>query len=868
MTMQVKRTPFLIVDVTYRERHQTAGPDSIVTLLRLKGLDGSTTILPVTQTKPRFWTEQAVGTPSDFTSITGVPLHEVRVDTASAIRFDGRAIPDTYGTDVPWSSLVRWIHGWGSVIEVSKAALDVGEATPVHIHDSDHHPDEFDLDVMWFDIETEDSLDTKDTPGRIVSIALLRPDGTHEIGTVAPTSPRQVKRFLQSQEALESVVEHTEPIPAVEGDVLVECFDAIDPDEREAALLWWFKQRIADIDPDVVAGQNIKDYDIPYIRNRCRNQRQAMASKHKGEVPVFNQYPNINLRRMQYFDSKFAYAEQVQGAATTTGRVALAWMGAEELGYGKVPRTRITDLMERDPMMLAVYNAWDNVVAERVCTKLDLVKFYQMKTAFHNSFLSRAHSNMMLCEDMMGVLLMKEQKVMPDLELVRERTSGTIEAGGHVAESPTGVWRNAFELDNSMEYPSAMIVGNLSPDTKVNPEDYPDGYPWPVTVCPSGRVYRRDFEGVMPRVLRGLAEERVKTQNQMAETTDPKLKHTLNMKQRVMKENINSWYGVLGSGATPKTKRRPFRLVEPGIGSDITEIARIHNEWNRVWLNRTALTYTEDGVEPEGGDGFTLEFKVLYQDTDSCKVAIANHDEAELNIRPFTEADVIQMATLLCIGLNATYDEFVKTTLGVSKNEFFRVKPDAYYARYFSWGVKKRYAYRLFDGAEGFRGVELRRSSSPEIVKRAQRRVFDAILGGCDKAELNTHLREIHDEIVEGDLPGKAYGTPMGIKKPNTQQYRAAMWSNKHLDTDFDLGDKPVIYLVTSTPGGLPTNKVVALEYGERPEDHGVVVDKQASFNKHFANSASWTAILAAFNTSWRTALAGMSHATFDGWFE
>jgi DNA polymerase elongation subunit (family B) len=864
MTMTINRTPFLLVDISYKE-------NPFRTFLRLKGLDGATVILPVTQTKPRFWTEQSVGTPSDFTSITGIPLHEIRVEKPSDIRLESRGIPDTYCADVPWASLVRWIHGWGSVIEVNRKALDVGEATPIHIHDSKVHPDEFNLDVMWFDIETEDSLDTKETPGRIVSIALLRPDGTHEIGTTAPTSPRQVKRFMQSQEALEGIVEHTQPIPPVVGDVLVENFDAIDPDEREAALLWWFKTRLEQIDPDVIAGQNIKDYDIPYILNRCRNQRRAMSSKHSGNVPVFNQYPEINLRYRQQFDSKFAYAEQVQGAGATTGRASLAWMASEELGYGKVPRNRICDLMAKDPMMLAVYNAWDNVVAERVCTKLDLVKFYQIKTAFHNSCLSRAHSNMMLCEDMMGVLLMKEKKVMPDLTLVRERTSGIIEAGGHVAESPTGVWRNAFELDNSMEYPSAMIVGNLSPDTKINPAEFPDGYPWPVTVCPSGRVYRRDFEGVMPRVLRLLAEGRTETQKQMSEATDPKLKSTLNMNQRVMKENMNSWYGVLGSGGTAKTKRRPFRLAEPGIGSDITEIARIHNEWNKVWLNNASLTFTKDGIEPDGNwdhVGLRLNFEVLYQDTDSCKVAISNHDEAEEKIRPFTEEDVIQMATLLCIGLNETYDDFVKATLGVSKNEFFRVKPDAYYARYFSWGVKKRYAYRLFDGSEGFRGVELRRSSTPEIVKRAQRRVFDAILGGCDTTELNTHLRAIHAEVVEGDLPGINYGTPMGVKKAGTQQHKAAMWSNKHLDTDFDLGDKPVIYIATSTPGGLPTNKIIALEYGESPEDHGVVVDKQASFLKHFANSASWTAILNAFNTSWKTALAGMTHASFDEWFK
>ena len=858
---------FLIVDVEYRETGLAHDP--LITTLRLKSLEGETVKLDVHGCVPRFWTEanHMKAKPSKITSITGTPLFEVRCSTPTEMREIRDRYYPHYCADVPWKSLVRWIYGWTAVIEVDSEAIKARKARSINIRPSELPADNFKLDTVWFDIETADSLDTENTDGRIVSIAFLRPDGAHEIGTTSKTSPRQVKRFMQSAEALESVVEHTEPIPPVDGDVITVNFDALDEDEREAGLLWWFRRRIEEIDPDVLAGQNIKDYDIPYLRNRCRNMNRAMARRHGGKAPVHHTFPNLrDVLNRPLFDSKIAYAEQVQGAATTTGAASLSWMATSELGYGKVPRTRITDLMVRDPMMLAVYNAWDNVCAERVCSKLDLINFYLIKTAFHNSTLRNSHTNMMLVEDMMGHLLMSENKVMPSVDVVRERTTGEIDAGGFVMDAPTGVWRNAFELDNSMEYPSAIITGNFSPDTKVEPAEE---YPFPVTITPAGRVYRRDFEGIMPRVLRTLAELRRKTQKQMRETDDPVLAGVLNQKQRVIKENMNSWYGVLGSGTTSKTKGRPFRLTEPGIGSDITEIARIHNDWNKQKIATATLGFDKELGITLDSDAFQLEFETLYQDTDSCKVAIKNLEQAESEIREIGEDDVIAISDQLSIMLNGTYDDFVQTYLNTPKNDFFLVKRDAAYERYFQWGVKKRYAYREFGGKQGYRGVEMRRSSSPSVVKNAQQRVFDAILKGADRTALNALLREIHSDIMDENItPQIDFGTPMGMKTNTTQQFKAAMWSNNHLGTNFDIGDKPVIYLASMTKAGLPSNKVVALEYSEKPEDHGVTVDRKRSFEKHFQESRSWEAILGAFRTSWREALSGMRQATFDEWFE
>ena len=217
-------------------------------------------------------------------------------------------------------------------------------------------------------------------------------------------------------------------------------------------------------------------------------------------------------------------------------------------------------------------------------------------------------------------------------------------------------------------------------------------------------MYRRDKVSIMARVLRNLASARQALKDEMRTEEDPERLLLLDRQQRVMKENMNSWYGVLGSGRTEKTRNRPFRLADPEIGSDITETARLHNDWNKHFINRRTLWYCDQGVYtekdyiPASHGCIELRFMTLYQDTDSCKVAIENHDEAEKAIRPFTEQDITDMAQILCAELNESFHDFTKETLNVARNEFFNIKPDAYYERYFQWGVKKRYAYRQYNG--------------------------------------------------------------------------------------------------------------------------------------------------------------------------
>lgn len=870
------REPLLIVDVT-----AVGDTKDWATVLRVKKRDGSSHVVRIVGCQPKFWTAKPKDNhppltnlpciksikPSDKTTIQDEPLMEVCVNSPFEIREVRDYFYPHYSADAHWSSLVRWIYGWESVIEIDNTK-DWNNLRPINIHKSEVPASDFNLDLWYWDIETEDCLDTENPTERVVSIAFYdEKTGIHEIGTCSPTSERMVRRFMSSQEALHSVVEHTKPIEPIDADkIFVKSFDNPDLDAREAELFRWFHARLNHYNPDVIAGQNIKGYDIPYMYNRAKIlKRQGLK------------VPNLKyLKRLPQFDTKLAYAEQVQGTAATTGAASLSWMATSTLGYGKVPRNRITDLMVKDPMMLAVYNAWDNVVAARCMKVLDLLPFYVMKTAYHNSTLHKSHSNMMLVEDMMGHLLWSQDIVMPSAKVVADNMpDGGIEQGGFVMEAPIGVWRNAFELDNSMEYPSAIITGNFSPDTKVNPDDYPDGYPFQITKTQGGRIYRRDKVGIMPTVLRELASARQELKNQMKIEKDPKRLMVLDRQQRVMKENMNSWYGVLGSGRTEKTKNRPFRLADPEIGSDITDTARRHNDWNKNYINKRTLWFCKEGVYthkdyiPPSHEGMEVRFSTLYQDTDSCKVAITNHDEIENKIRPFTERDIMDMAEILCSELNDSFDDFVKECLNVEKNEFFSIKPDAYYKRYFQWGVKKRYAYLDYNNKHGFRGVEMRRSSTPQVVKTVQQEMFSAILDGADRTEIGKLLRKQIQDMKNPDItPSMSFGQPYGIKKKGTFAYNAAMWSNENLDTEFDLGDKPCIYFAKSSKKPLPSNRRIAIEWGDSPDDYDVVIDRDMSIQTMFANSNSFLAILGALGTNWQRCMSGVGVSSMGEWFE
>jgi len=893
--------PLLITRVGFSPDDEES-KDPLKVTLKCRDQQGNRVTLDVMGTRPALWvSEDPAGfelptfadpdAEPSFRSLEGQRLWRIRVDYPHQRRMVARQFKETFSDDVPYEQAVRWLYGWRSVIEVDEERIKQRSIRPIHIHESDVDPGMFDVRCFTFDIETWDEgafIGPDKASNRVVSIAFHDSrTGIYEIGTTAPgTSERLVKRMLTEQASLHRLVEHDRPIPPLDADKIVvktlkageDCMPEFEDEEAEAALLWWFKRRLEHYDPDVVIGHNLKGFDLPYLRTRCRIKNREIRSwkqSNPRDAKARKRFPYIEWRDYAPFCTMIAYSEQIQGAPVAAGMGSLAWMSGRELGYGKVPRNEIHKMFFDDPNLLAVYNVWDVVLPVRVIEAMDLIGFYSYKTAFHDSPMDHSSSNMFLIESMLGHRLYPQGIIMPSVALVRERIGDQrIESGGFVSDPATGVWNKAFELDNSKEYPSAIITANLCPTTRIHdPGEYPDGFPFPVTTTPNNTIYRRDRVGIMPEILKEMALGRDDVRAEMKDhEKGSKMWTLLNRKQRVMKENMNSFYGVLGSGSSSKTKGRPFRLADPQIASDITKIAQEHEHWNKAWLQEASLWFHRDfgvTVDPEDGSS-EMRFEVLYQDTDSCKCCIIGLDEIEAKHRPLDPSEVFSTANLLSIQLNESFHAFCQQTLGVPRNEFFNIKPEEVYARYFQWGRKKRYAYMTLDGDLEFKGVEMKRSSVAPVVKTVQREIFAAILGGVDKAGIVSTIRQMNVQMLDRSAtPDIDFGRPNGLntENHNTQQWKAAMWSNANLGTSFQMGDKPVLYFASNAPGSKPPGGVVALPYGEDPADYRVVVDREESIRRFFADSSSMEAILIAVGVKGKEAVSGVMRADFGGFF-
>lgn len=896
--------PLHITRVSYSHHDENIKGELLV-YLKCRDLKGKRVNITVTGIKPSLWVDEDPGlmdlpdfasphAQADFKSLDGYDLWQIDVEYPHQRSEVARLFQRTYSDDVPFEQIVRWTHAWRSVIEVDEERLQ-RPIRPIHIYPSEVDAGEFNVRCFTFDIETyDDKWYPPDKPdGRVVSIAIHDSfTDQYEIATTAPnTSERLVMKMLTNQETLHEYVEHDVEIPPLRPEqikvIQIESgYDALpeyEDEETEAALHWWFKNRLKAYDPDVIIGHNLKGYDLPYLRNRCRIKNREIDDWRRlnpSRAKSRKRYPRIKWRDYASFDTMVAYSEQIQGAPVAAGMGSLHWMSGRELGYGKVPRTEIHKMFYNDPNLLAMYNIWDIVLPVRVMESMDLIGFYHYKTAFHDAPFDYTSSNMFLIESMLGHRLYADGVLMPAVKVVRKRIAGQkIESGGYVSDAKTGVWSKAFELDNSKEYPATIISGNLCVTTRIyDTSIYENGdvldFPFDVTKTPNDTYYRRDFIGVMPTILKEMALGRDDVRAEMLEhEKGSKMWTLLNRKQRVMKENMNSFYGVLGTGNTDKTKTRPFRLAEPQIASDITKIAQEHEHHNKRYIEKAVLHFhAEQGVLVDEIEGSSrLEFEVLYQDTDSCKCCIKRLDEVEKEQRIIEPDEVLSIANILSIQLNESFHQFCQESLNVPRNEFFHIKAEEIYARYFQWGRKKRYAYRTLDGDDEFKGVEMKRSSVAPIVKKVQRAVFAAILDGKSKIEIIAIIKSLNDELLDAEqTPDIDFGRPQGLRSANesTQQAKAAKWSNRNLGTNFELGDKPVLFIASMGPSPLPQGGIIAIPYGEQPSDFRIVVNRDATIRKYFADSASMKAILEAVGVKWDDALQGVLRADFNDFFK
>lgn len=552
-------------------------------------------------------------------------------------------------------------------------------------------------------------------------------------------------------------------------------------------LIEYFKA----VNPDIITGWNSTEFDLPYIFGRftALGLETDSLSRLKGYAR-----PD-RIRGRVVFDLMEAYKKMVVKGMPS---FRLDYIAEVELGEHKTKfRGKIFELWRDRPDVFVQYNVNDVDLCVKIDKKNNIIEFFRSIAKYVGCPMEYTMASSRVIDVYVLRKAKKKQLVLPSRNYGDE---GEAFKGATVLEPSSGLreWVSVFDLKSL--YPSIMITGNMSFETKD-----PDGE----IRAPNGVRFKKKPDGLTKELLRELMDERDKIK---------KLRNTFpygsneyvmyDLRQNVVKILANTYYGVSGNSR--------FRLYDRDIGSAVTA------------TGRAIIDFSKHEAESLGNT-------VIYGDTDSIMV--------EMNPKPKDLDELITTSKQIEKHLNFSYNRFAKEVMNVDEHAF-STKFEKAYRRFYQSGKKKRYAGHLIwkEGVNAddinITGFETQRSDTPAIAKTVLVELLNMLLSGVEKQKVQAYMSEIIKKYRKGLYPLDEIGIPGGIQK-NLDEYerpdahvRGAMYANQYLGTDFKNGSKPMrIYIKRVDSMKYPKTDVVCFEYPEQipPEfviDYDTMMEK------------------------------------------
>jgi len=581
----------------------------------------------------------------------------------------------------------------------------------------------------------------------------------------------------------------------------------------EKAAIRRFLEYLHEIDPDVITGWNVVDFDLAVLGRLAHRYSLPFAIGRNEEV--------LHLRQEASFTresrAEVGGRQVLDGLSLMRGAfikledykletVAQAFLGEGKLLHGDQRHLAIDALYRDDPQRLIDYNLKDARLVLGILAKTGLVDLAIERSLLTGMPLDRVSAAIASVDSLYlhdlrhrGVVApsvqfsppaapggetrhesshddddrQRSEAVGNDLPAARRAAARAqpVLIGGYVMDSKPGLFENVLVFDFKSLYPSIIRTFHLDPLTLVTAAEAHGR----VVQAPNGARFRRDIPGILPQLLTVLAEERQHA------------KYAGNaVKANAIKILMNSFYGVLGAV--------PSRLFSPDVANAIT-------------------TFGQLLIQHAAADARQRGFEVLYGDTDSLFV-LSGEKDAEAAYR---------LGEQLCVDIGESVARRIRREFeceSVLELEFEKL-----YRRFFlpevrggAVGSKKRYAGLLDKAGREeieFVGLEFVRRDWSEVSKHFQyellQRVFHdqpveemirAFLSDLRAGRFDAQL--VYRKAIRKDLRAYTKTTPAHVKAARKQRVA---------------GGRIVSYIVT-THGPEPLDNLTAAPDYEHYIDH------------------------------------------------
>ncbi len=491
--------------------------------------------------------------------------------------------------------------------------------------------------------------------------------------------------------------------------------DGIEYVADETALLRRWIEQVTAVDPDVLIGWNVINFDLRLLQRKAQELGVEFAIGRRGALPVW--------RRSQ-LDSQQHYVlipgrvvldgiDTLRSATYSFPSFSLEVVARELLGRGKLihaadhvdPLYKAREIKRQfseAKAELAAYNLEDCQLVWDIFAHTDLIDFAIERARLTGLEMDRPGGSVAAFDNLYLPRLHRKGYIAPNIGDYRGELSAP---GGYVMDSKPGLQDSVLVLDYKSLYPSIIRSFHVDPYARIAAKKAP-----PELRIPGydGASFHKT-EYILPLIIENLwaARDQAKRERNAALS-------------QAIKIIMNSCYGVLGTSGC--------RLHDSRLTSSITK--RGHD----------IILKTVELIENEG-------YEVVYGDTDSVFVSLHgrrdNRTAAEIGNRMAALVNAFWRDRLMADhGIESCLEMEFETHF----NQFFMPT-----MRGSEQGSKKRYA-GLIDDENGerrivFKGLESVRTDWTELAHRFQQRLYRLIFDG---EEYSDYIRRTVADLYAG----------------------------------------------------------------------------------------------------------------------
>jgi len=491
----------------------------------------------------------------------------------------------------------------------------------------------------------------------------------------------------------------------------------------EEEIIIKFREEMIKIDPDIITGWNVIDFDLVYLKNKFAEYKLPFDFARSNE--------NIKLRiESEFFRSSSAdivgrqvldamnlikdpfikEAPMIKKAEFDSYSLedvsqALLKRGKLIKGSGKLRHEELYSLFEKNNLeshqKIVDYNLLDCELAYDILDKVKIIDLALERSQLTGMSLDRLTSSIGAFDSLYIREAHKRKLVSPTTHYSKKEEKIK---GGYVQQAVSGIYHNVLVLDFKSLYPSIIRTFNIDPSSFLKKRENN------AIESPNG-AYFKNGEGILPEIIKRLHQAREKAKKEKRE-----------LSSYAIKVIMNSFFGVL---ASPNC-----RYFNMDVANSITHFGQY------------IIKLTAEEIKKKGYD-------VIYSDTDSIFLHVKNEKDNPGKIGLEMESHI-----------NEFYKKMIKAKY--KRESFLELQFDKHFLslmipslRGEDRGAKKRYAGLVEkDGKESVEivGLEAIRGDWTESAREFQRELLDKVF---HKEEVAEFIRKYVKKLQEGKLDSK-----------------------------------------------------------------------------------------------------------------